>query len=361
MCSVYNFAAGPAMLPKSVLLRAKDELLNWQNTGVSIMEIGHRTPMFQNLLTQLEQKLRALINIPQNYKVLFLAGGAQGQFSLIPMNLTKNNRNVDYIVSGIWSERAAKYAEKYAQVNIVTTANSRSIPNKASWELNPDAAYVYYCDNETINGIQLSEIPDTKNVPLVVDMTSSILAESIDVTKFGLIFASAQKNLGIAGITLVIIRDDLLNEALDTVPMVFNYGRQVEQNSLLNTIPTVPVYMMDLMVDWIIEQGGVKAVAAGNHRKASQLYACIDSSDGFYCNNVEADYRSQINIPFMLPSEQLLHLFLTEAEQQGLKFLKGHKLVGGARASLYNAMPEAGVTALVAFMRQFANRHLGER
>ena len=358
MSRIYNFAAGPAMLPESVLLRAQQELLNWQDTGVSIMEIGHRTPDFQNLLTKLEKNLRTLITIPANYKVLFLAGGAQGHFSLIPMNLTKINRNVDYFVSGIWSERAAKFAAKYAQVNIVTKASSIAIPDKSTWQLNPDADYAYYCQNETIDGIQFSEIPDTGKVPLVVDMTSSILSAPIDVTKFGLIFASAQKNLGIAGITLLIIRDDLLNQALDVVPEVFNYTLQAEQRSLVNTIPIFPIYIMDLMVDWIMhDQGGLNAIAAANTRKVSQLYACIDSSNGFYRNNVDQGYRSQINIPFNLPNDELLQLFLMEAEQQGLKYLKGHKLVGGARASLYNAMPEAGVIALIEFMRRFVARH----
>ena len=358
MQRVYNFAAGPAMLPESVLLRAQRELLNWQDTGVSILEIGHRTSTFQTLITALEQKLRTLINIPKNYMVLFLAGGAQGHFSLIPMNLTKNNQNVDYFISGIWSERAAKFAAKYVSVNIVTKASLRSIPDKASWQLNSDAAYAFFCQNETINGIQFNEIPDTNKVPLVVDMTSSILSTPIDVTKYGLIFASAQKNLGIAGITLLIIRDDLLNQAIETVPEVFNYTLQAEQNSLVNTIPIFPIYMMDLMIDWLVhERGDLKNIATANQKKASQLYACIDNSNGFYSNNVDLAYRSQVNIPFNLPTEELLQSFLTEAELKGLKYLRGHKLVGGARASLYNAMPEAGVTALIAFMHQFAFKH----
>jgi len=358
MSRVYNFSAGPAMLPESVLLRAQQELLSWQDTGTSIMEMGHRTPMFQDLLTKLEQKLRGLMTIPQNYKVLFLAGGGQGHFSFIPMNLTKHNRNVDYLISGIWSERAAKYASRYATVNIVTTASSSAIPDKTTWQLNPNAAYAYCCPNETINGIQFSEIPDTGKVPLVADMTSAILSETIDVTRFGLIFAAAQKNLGIAGITLLIIRDDLLGLALDSVPEIFNYTLQAEQNSLLNTIPTVPIYMMDLMVDWVInEYGDLNNVAAVNGRKASLLYNCIDNSNGFYSNNIEHAYRSKINIPFSFPNNELLQLFLLEAGLQGLKYLNGHKLVGGARASLYNAMPEAGVANLVEFMRQFAVRY----
>ena len=326
MSNLYNFAAGPAMLPEPVLLRAQRELLNWQNTGVSVMEIGHRTPIFQTLLTELEQKLRVLMDIPQHYKILFLPGGAQGQFSFIPMNLCKYNNHVDYIVSGVWSERAAKFAQKYAEVTIVTTATSDSVPKPDRWSLNPNAAYLYYCPNETINGIQLYDIPSSHDVPVVADMTSCILSSSIDVTKFGLIFASAQKNLGIAGITLVIIRDDLLDQALDSVPEIFNYKLQTEQHSLVNTIPTFPLYMMDLMVDWINnEQGGLKALSELNAQKARLLYECIDNSHGFYINHVETPYRSQINIPFSLANESLLPLFLSEAEQEGLKYLNGHR------------------------------------
>ncbi len=360
MFRVYNFAAGPAMLPESVLKRAQESLLNWQDTGVSIMEIGHRTSTFQDMLLRLEGKLRKLIKIPANYKVLFMTGGGQGQFSLVPMNLTKYNRDVDYFVTGIWSERAAKYAARYANVNIVTKATLTSIPDKSTWNLNPKAAYAYYCPNETINGIQFHEIPDTGSVPLVADMTSSILSDHVDVSKFGLIFASAQKNLGIAGITLVIVREDLLDLAQDIVPEVFSYKEQALQGSLLNTIPTVPTYIMDLMVDWIIEeQGGLDKVAEANLRKINKIYNCIDNSNGFYTNPIETKYRSLINVPFNLPDEELLQHFLVEAGQHGLKYLNGHKLVGGARASVYNAMPEPGVDELVSFMNSFAAKYQG--
>ncbi len=357
MTRAYNFSAGPAMLPESVLLRAQRELLNWRNTGTSIMEMGHRTPIFQELLFNLEEKLRLIMAIPKHYKVLFLTGGGQGQFSFIPMNLTKYNQQVDYLVTGIWSERAAKYASRYAKVNIVTKASSTAIPDASTWQLNPNAAYAYYCPNETIDGIQFHDIPNTGSVPLVADMTSAILSEAIDVNRFGLIFASAQKNLGIAGITLLIIRDDLLSQALDCVPEIANYSLQAEQRSLLNTIPTVPVYMMDLMIDWLMnEQGGLASVSTANRQKAIQLYDCIDNSNGFYSNAIEPAYRSRINIPFNLANDELLALFLSEAEKQGLNYLKGHRLVGGARASLYNSMPEAGVNHLVKFMHEFAGR-----
>lgn len=357
MLDIYNFAAGPAMLPRAVLLRAQQELLNWQESGVSILETGHRTASFQNLLAQLEEKLRKLMVIPQHYKVLFLPSGAQGHFSFIPMNLTQQNDNADYLVTGIWSERAAKFASRYAKVNIVTTAINSGIQDKSTWQLNSKAAYAYYCQNETINGIQFKDIPDTGDVPLVVDMTSSILSEPIDVTRFGLIFASAQKNLGIAGITLLIIREDLLGRALDAVPEIFNYTLQAEQHSLMNTIPTFPIYMMDLMMDWISSEfGDLETVAMANHHKVKMLYECIDESNGFYTNPIDSVYRSRVNVPFNLPSDELLQLFLIEADKQGLKHLNGHKLVGGARASLYNAMPDLGVVRLVTFMKAFAER-----
>ena len=353
---VYNFSAGPAALPESVLQRMKEELFNWQGTGVSIMEIGHRTKTFQDMLALLESKIRKIMNIPSNYKVLFLAGGGQGLFSLIPMNLTAKNKAVDYFVTGVWSDRAAKYAARYANVNIVTTATTSNIPDKSTWNFNPKAKYVFYCPNETINGIHFPEIPDTGNVPLVADLTSCVLSENIDVSQYGILFATAQKNLGIAGISLVIIRDDLLDEALDSVPDVFNFKTQSENNSLLNTIPTFPVYMMDLIIDWVNEQGGVAKMEQNSLAKSSKLYKAIDDGS-FYNNLIETQYRSRINIPFSLPTKELLEKFLLEAENEGLKYLAGHALVGGARASMYNAIPEAGVDKLVDFMKHFASKY----
>ncbi|MCE3268395.1 MAG: 3-phosphoserine/phosphohydroxythreonine transaminase [Burkholderiales bacterium] len=354
MSRAYNFGAGPAMLPEEVLQIAKSQMLEFDDTGTSIMEIGHRTTIFQDMLARLEVKLRNLIGIPADYKVLFLPGGGQGQFSLIPMNLTKYNKKVDYFVTGIWSERAAKFAARYATVNIVARATLSSIPDAASWNLQNDAAYAYYCPNETINGVAFPQIPDCGNVPLIADATSSILFEKIDVTKFGVIFAAAQKNLGIAGITLLIIREDLLDNMQDETPEVFNYTIQAREHSCLNTIPTFQVYMMDLMVDWMIKQGGQEAITEINKRKVCKLYNCIDNSNGFYVNNIEKIYRSPINVPFNLPNDKLLNLFLDEAAKVGLRYLNGHKLVGGARASLYNAMPEAGVDKLIDFMQNFA-------
>jgi phosphoserine aminotransferase len=350
----YNFAAGPAMLPEEVLNQINKELFNWKNTGVSVMEIGHRTKIFQNLLENLQIKLKILMQIPDNYKILFLQGGAQGQFAAIPMNLVKYNKDVDYFVTGIWSKRAADYAKAYANVNIVTevTVNG-GIPDKHEWNLNSKAAYAYYCPNETINGVQFDSIPDVGDVPLIADMTSSILSEPFDISKFGLVFASAQKNLGIAGVTLVIVRDDLLNNNLDILPNIWNYKLLSACNSSVNTVPVFAIYVMDLMIDWVIKQGGVEEIAKVNKRKASKLYNYIDSSN-FYSNSVDKTYRSQVNIPFSLQSSELLEIFLDMAVQNNLKYLQGHALVGGARASLYNAMPEDGVDKLIEFMDNFA-------
>lgn len=355
---LYNFSAGPAMLPQPVIQRAQKELANWQGTGVSIMEIGHRTPVFQTLLQSLEEKLRHLIQIPPQYKILFLPGGAQAHFSFIPMNLTQDNKEVEYIISGIWSERAAKFAQRYANVNTITPFVTHDIPPMTTWEFNSKACYVYYCPNETINGIQFPHVPSTGKVPLIADATSSILSAPLDISKFGMVFASAQKNLGIAGITLVIIRDDLLDQAQAIVPEIFNYKYQVEQHSLANTIPTFPIYMMDLMVDWLVkEYGGLETVMESNQRKSNKLYAAIDNSEKFYSNNIPREFRSFINVPFGLPNESLLHQFLNEAQEVGLLYLNGHRLVGGARASLYNAMPEEGVDQLIAFMKSFSLRN----
>ena len=353
---IYNFAAGPAMLPQEVLERVQAELFDWRGTGVSVMEIGHRTTDFQDMQTNLEQKLRGLMSIPDNYKVLFLPGGAQGQFDSVPMNLTKDKKSANYFLTGVWSERAAKYAGKYVQVNIAAEASKNSIPDAETWRINPDAAYTYYCSNETINGIRFTQIPDT-NTPLVLDMTSSILSEQIDVSKFGIIFASAQKNLGISGITLVIVRDDLLDHSLHIVPEVLNYAVQAQNNSGINTIPTFPIYMMDLMVDWVIASGGVVKMEQHSQQKSIKVYQCIDQSNGFYINVVEKPYRSLMNVPFDLPTPELLKLFLNESKREGLAYLQGHKLGGGARASMYNAMPEAGVDKLVAFMQNFMNKY----
>lgn len=352
----YNFAAGPAVLPDEVLAKIQEEIFDWRQTGVSVMEIGHRTKTFQDMLSNLQEKIKQVMNIPDNYKILFLQGGAQGQFAGIPMNLTRNNQDVDYFVTGIWSKRAADYATKYAKVNIVTEATNSNIPDANMWKLNPNACYAYYCPNETIDGLQFPDRPDVGEVPLIADMTSNILSYDVDVSKFGLIFAAAQKNLGIAGATVIIIRDDLLDRHLELTPNVWNYKLLSESNSCVNTAPVFALYVMDLMVDWVIQQGGVKSLAEINHRKVNKLYSYIDSSD-FYNNKIDNQFRSMVNVPFDLTNKDLLTKFLDEADKNNLKYLKGHILVGGARASLYNAMPESGVDKLIEFMDLFAQKN----
>lgn len=353
----YNFAPGPSTIPEEVLIRARDEMLDWRGTGISIMELSHRSELFIQFLFELEQKIRKLMNIPKNYKVLFMQGGGQGQFAAVPMNFTGKNKETDYFVTGIWSDRAVGYAEKYCKVNVVTKATQSNIPDKAMWQLNPNAAYAYYCPNETINGVMFPEIPDVGNVPLVADMTSSIMSNVINVNKFGLIFAAAQKNLGQAGVTLVIVRDDLLDQEQAITPSLWSYRLQAKEGSCVNTVPVYPIYIMDLMVDWLVKQGGIEAIEKINQRKALKLYACIDQSNGFYTNPIDKLYRSTINVPFELSNKELLSTFLMEAKKVGLEYLNGHALVGGGRASLYNAMPESGVDALVDFMQRFMRQH----
>jgi phosphoserine aminotransferase len=356
MQRAFNFGAGPAMLPVEAIQRIQDELFDWKGTGVSVTEIGHRTQQFQELLTNLQVKLRKVLGIPDNYKVVFVTGGAQGQFDAIPMNILGDKKQADDFVTGTWSKKAADFAKKHAEVNIVATASKSAIPAASEWKLNPDAAYVYYCPNETVDGIAFPDIPDVGNVPVVADLTSSIAYAPMDYSKFGLAFASAQKNLGIAGVTLVVVREDLINNPKPYTPNVWNYKVQAEQNSSLNTPPTFAIYVMDVMVDWIIAQGGVEALGVINKRKVAKLYNYIDNSS-FYVNHVEKAYRSELNVPFNLANNEVLPKFLAEANAKGLKYLAGHISVGGGRASLYNAMPESAVDLLIEFMDDFAKRN----
>ncbi len=353
----YNFGAGPAMLPSPVLEQINAELFDWRATGVSVMEIGHRTVQFQELLSNLLIKLKNLLNIPANYQLVLTTGGAQGQFDAIPQNLCGIKRQVDYFISGTWSKKAALAAKKYADVNLVTEAGAHSIPDPRSWQLNPDAAYAYYCPNETVAGIAFPDIPNVGKVPLIADLTSSIASGPLDYSQFGIAFASAQKNLGIAGVTLVIIRDDLLDQALASTPLVWNYKLMAEEKSSINTPPTFAIYVMDLMVDWMIAAGGISALGAINQHKVEKLYQYIDNSGGAYINDILPSYRSQLNVPFNLANNNMLTQFLSEASAGGLRYLKGHISVGGARASLYNSMPESGVDKLIAFMQDFAARN----
>ncbi len=356
---VYNFSPGPAMLPEAVLRRAQAELLNWQGSGMSVMEVSHRGAAFVEFAAQAERNLRELLDVPSNYKVLFLQGGATLQFAAVPLNLAAAGAVVDYVVTGNWGEKAVAEAERYVRVNVA--ANSKAskfttIPDPKTWELSSSAAYLHYTPNETVFGVEFHAIPDVTDAPLVVDMSSNLLSRPIDVSRFGLSYAGAQKNIGPAGLALVIVRDDLLGRARRETPGVIDYKTMAGTDSMWNTPPTLSWYLAGLVFEWLKEQGGLTAMAARNERKAAALYAAIDGSD-FYANPVDKACRSRMNVPFTLADPELDKLFLQESKAAGLTNLKGHRVVGGMRASLYNAMPEAGVEALVRFMADFEKRH----
>ena len=359
MSRVYNFSAGPAMLPEAVLQRAEKEFLDWNNSGMNVMEMSHRGKEFMSIATQAEADLRNVMNIPDNYKVLFLQGGATAQFTAVPMNLLRGKTSADYFNTGQWSKKAIAEAKRYCDVNIVASSeadNFTTVPDKSTWNLNPDAAYVHYTANETIGGVEFDQIPDTGGVPLVVDLSSTILSRPIDVSRFALIYAGAQKNIGPAGLTLVIVRDDIIGETLPGTPITFDYKVQADNDSMYNTPPTYALYMAGLGFQWLKEFGGLAAMGETNQRKAEKLYAAIDNS-GFYKNPVTKQYRSWMNIPFTLNNPELDADFLAAAKAAGLVTLKGHRSVGGMRASIYNAMPEEGVDALISFMQEFAQQH----
>jgi phosphoserine aminotransferase len=359
MSRVYNFSAGPAMLPEAVLQRAEKEFLDWNNSGMNVMEMSHRGKEFMSIATQAEADLRNVMNIPDNYKVLFLQGGATAQFTAVPMNLLRGKTSADYFNTGQWSKKAIAEAKRYCDVNIVASSeadNFTTVPDKSTWNLNPDAAYVHYTANETIGGVEFDQIPDTGGVPLVVDLSSTILSRPIDVSRFALIYAGAQKNIGPAGLTLVIVRDDIIGETLPGTPITFDYKVQADNDSMYNTPPTYALYMAGLGFQWLKEFGGLAAMGETNQRKAEKLYAAIDNS-GFYKNPVTKQYRSWMNIPFTLNNPELDADFLASAKAADLVTLKGHRSVGGMRASIYNAMPEEGVDALISFMQEFAQQH----
>jgi len=358
MARVYNFSAGPAMLPEEVLEQASQEMKDWHGSGMSVMEMSHRGKEFISIAEEAEADLRELLSIPDNYNVLFLQGGASSQFSMVPMNLLKGKKTADYINTGYWSKKAIAEAKRYCEVNIAATGepmNFTTIPPPSEWSLNPDAAYVHYTPNETIGGVEFHEIPDVGNVPLVADMSSTLLSRPIDVSRFGLIYAGAQKNIGPAGLTIVIIRDDLIGDAMDYTPAMFNYETHVKANSMYNTPPTYSWYIAGLVFKWLKKKGGLSAMAETNRRKAERLYKAIDESD-LYHNPVAKDCRSWMNVPFTLANPSLDETFLKEAKEAGLVSLKGHRSVGGMRASIYNAMPEEGVDALISFMKDFEKR-----
>lgn len=358
MSRVYNFSAGPAMLPQEVLEQAAEELIDWHGSGMSVMEMSHRGKEFVSIAEKAEADLRELLSIPDNYKVLFLQGGASSQFSMVPLNLLKMKKTADYINTGYWSKKAITEAKRYCDVNIVASSESTNfttIPPYSEWSLNPDTAYVHYTPNETIGGVEFHEIPDVGDVPLVADMSSTILSRPIDISRFGLIYAGAQKNIGPAGLTIVIIRKDLIGGALPFTPAMFNYETLAKENSMYNTPPTYSWYIAGLVFEWIKKKGGLKAMAEVNRRKAEKLYRAINESD-FYNNPVSMDCRSWMNVPFTLADPSLDDRFLKEAKEAGLVTLKGHRSVGGMRASIYNAMPEEGVDELISFMRDFEKR-----
>jgi len=357
MSKIFNFCAGPAMLPTAVMAKAQNEFINWNNTGSSVMELSHRSGIYMQMAAEAEADLRHLMAIPDNYKVLFCHGGGRGQFSAVPLNLLPQGKSADYIVNGSWSKAAATEANNFGDINVINIRQEHddgetSLMPVDEWPLNPNAAFVHYCPNETVDGIEINSIPDTKGVPLVADMSSTILSHEIDVTKFGLIYAGAQKNIGPSGLTIVIVRDDLLGNAQQATPCIMNYQTSANNDSMYNTPPTYAWYLAGLVFKWLKDLGGVKAIAKINQEKAEMLYQAIDGSD-FYLNNIESQYRSKMNIPFWLKDEGLNTAFLQQAEEKGLMALKGHRIVGGMRASVYNAMPLEGVEALVAFMKEF--------
>ncbi|GAB4294613.1 MAG: 3-phosphoserine/phosphohydroxythreonine transaminase [Thiohalomonadaceae bacterium] len=348
------------MLPQAVIERARDEMLDWNGSGMSVMEMSHRGKEYMSIAAKAEADLRELMNIPANYKVLFLQGGASQQFAMLPMNLLGDKKGADYINTGDWSKKALSEAKKFCAVNIAadtSAGNFTTVPAQAELKLSADAAYVHYCPNETIRGVEFDYIPQTGNVPLVADMSSTILSRPIDVSKFGVIYAGAQKNIGPAGLTIVIIRDDLIGKAPASVATMLDYKTHADNESMYNTPPTYSWYMAGLVFEWLKELGGLEGMAKINQRKAEKLYAAIDGSGGFYKNPVASHCRSWMNVPFTLPQEELDEIFLKEAKKAGLTTLKGHRSVGGMRASIYNAMPEQGVDTLVEFMNDFAKRN----
>jgi phosphoserine aminotransferase len=359
MARVFNFSAGPAVLPEAVLQRAREEMLDWQGSGMSVMEMSHRDKEFMSIAAQAESDLREIMGIPANYKVLFLQGGASSQFAMVPMNLLRGKKGADYINTGAWSKKAISEAKKYCSVNVAATAeasNFNTIPAFSEWKLSKDAAYLHYTPNETIGGVEFHWVPEAGDVPLVVDMSSTILSRPIDVSKFGLIYAGAQKNIGPAGLTVVIVREDLIGETLPGTPTMLDYKIHADNESMYNTPPTYGWYLAGLVFQWIKQQGGLTGIAEMNRRKADKLYAAIDNS-GFYRNPVDPACRSWMNVPFVLANPDLDKTFLSEAKAAGMVALKGHRSVGGMRASIYNAMPEAGVDALIAFMADFQKRN----
>ncbi len=360
MSRPYNFSAGPAMLPEPVLRQAQEEMLDWRGTGQCVAEMSHRGKAFLRIAQEAEADLRELLDLPEEYQVLFLQGGASSQFAMVPLNLLRKQGDAaDYLCTGSWSKKAIAEGKRYGAVRVIDgSVDGRFIrvPAQDSWAPNPEAAYVHYTPNETIQGVEFPYVPETGSVPLVADMSSTLLSRPLDVSRYGLIYAGAQKNIGPAGLTLVIVREDLLKEPLPGTPTMFRYKTHADAQSMYNTPPTYAWYLAGLVFRWLKALGGLQEMARINERKAKHLYAAIDASD-FYDNPVEPDCRSWMNVPFTLADPSLDERFLAEAAEAGLLTLKGHRSVGGMRASIYNAMPEAGVKALVDFMADFERRY----
>ena len=359
MTRVFNFSAGPAVLPEPVLRQAAAEMLDWHGSGMSVMEMSHRGKEFMAIHARAEADLRGLLAVPRNYKVLFMQGGAIGQNAIVPMNLLRGKASIDFVDTGEWSKKSIKEAARYARVNIAASAAATGydrVPPRADWRLDPQAAYVHICSNETIGGVEYPFTPDVGEVPLVADMSSCILSRPIDVARYGLIYGGAQKNIGPAGLTIVIVREDLLGQALPVTPSAFDYKTVADNDSMYNTPPTYAIYIAGLVFQWLQAEGGLAAIAERNRAKAALLYDLLDAS-AFYASPVQRDCRSLMNVPFKLKDEALDAAFLKGAEAQGLLQLKGHRSVGGMRASIYNAMPVEGVRTLVAYMKGFEAAH----
>ena len=359
MTRVFNFSAGPAALPESVLRHAADEMLDWHGSGMSVMEMSHRGKEFIAIHAEAENLLRELLGVPANYKVLFMQGGAMAENAIVPMNMLRGKTGADYINTGEWSKKSIKEAGKFAKVNVAASSEATNfdrIPKRDTWKLDPNAAYVHICSNETIGGVEYHFTPDVGSVPLVADMSSSIMSRPVDVTKYGLIYGGAQKNIGPAGVTIVIVRDDLIGHALPVTPSAFDYKQQADNDSMLNTPPTYAIYIAGLVFNWIKAQGGLAGIEVRNRAKANLLYDALDASE-FYSSPVAREDRSLMNVPFKLKDESLDAAFLKGAQERSMIQLKGHRSVGGMRASIYNAMPVEGVKALVAYMKEFEAQH----
>ena len=359
MTRVFNFSAGPAALPEPVLQQAADEMLDWHGSGMSVMEMSHRGKEFVSIHAEAESLLRELLAVPTNYKVLFMQGGAMAENAIVPMNMLRGKSSADYINTGEWSKKLIKEAGKFAKVNVAATSEATNfdrIPKRETWKLDPDAAYVHICSNETIGGVEYHFTPDVGNVPLIADMSSSIMSRPVEVAKYGLIYGGAQKNIGPAGVTIVIVRDDLIGQALPITPSAFDYKQQADNDSMLNTPPTYAIYIAGLVFKWIKAQGGLPGIEARNRAKAKLLYDALDASS-FYSSPVVREDRSLMNVPFKLKDDALDAAFLKGAQERSMLQLKGHRAVGGMRASIYNAMPIEGVQTLVAYMKEFEAQH----